>query len=306
MRFGVSLSFLVLVMVYLLGSKAQASAPQNIKILEASGEIADSSQPLKITKWSRNSRVVDRLSLSLGEKSHTKIQLHPQVILKAYGNTDFEIPNISWETRQFKEINLTKGSLRIEVNKVPFEIYLSSPFFKVLLPQGIWVFSIDPKKGTGDILALNGNLEVASLNSQDKVSLKTGDRVTFQGLVEEGEIAYDLLLEGRKIPKGKWLPVANLTSVDNQNFSIEAERRKKAAEEKFRALKMKEEIKKRAKNLCLKPPGNFRECLWKVEKKQCLRSRCAADGKWKDSQVVPSTFCDKKAGWTPEPKACDY
>lgn len=289
--------------------KTSPKAPQTqFKILQAIGPILDSSQTTRpAVLWNMKSRVADRLSLSLGDGAQTKIQLNPDLVLTAYANTEFEIPSISWENRHFKEIKLNKGSLRFDmINRAPFAFDLITPFYQVELPVGLWVFTIDQERALADILALKGNLRVSSLNSEDKVSLKSGDRVTFRGLLEEGEIAYDLLLQGRRIPKGKWLSVGKLTSADNQKFSLEAEQKKLKEEFKKKSVAEKEKLKKQAKSLCTQPYGNLGECLWRKAEGGCYRTRCAADGKWKDSQLVGESFCDLAGGWVPTAKACDY
>ena len=277
-----------------------------VKVLQASGTILDSSSGSKVENWNAKSRVSDRISLDLKPGAQTKIQLNPQIILTAYGNTEFEIPYISWETRQFKQIKLIKGSLRLEMKSVPFDFDLATPFFETKVPVGTWVFTIDTERALADILALKGQLEVTSLNSEDKVSLKSGERVSFRGLLEEGEIAYDLLVEGRKIPKGKWTAVEKLTAQDNQTFSIESELKRQQREEKARVQTVRDRLKKQAGDVCTNPYGDLRECLWKKQKNECVRTRCTADGTWKDPQVVDASACDKAGGWTPEPKKCDY
>ncbi len=291
------------------GSIFQAQASQNkfnIKVLSSNGTISDLSHSENIVAWNRKSKVADRLTLSLKEGAETKIQLNPKVVLTAYENTEFEIPLITWETRIFKEIKLTKGSVRLEIVEVPFEIEVITPFFKVNPPIGNWVFNIDPERALADILALKGSLEVASLNSDDKVKLKTGEKATFRGLLEEGEISYDLLLEGRKIPKGKWTAVESIDANDNQKYSIESEKKRLEREQKQKSKANDVELRKQAGDLCLKPKAMLGECIWRKEKTDCVRTRCAADGKWKDPQRVSPVFCDKKAGWTNNPKKCDY
>ncbi len=299
-------SFFVL---YFVVSIFQAQASQNkfnIKVLNSVGTISDSSHSENIVSWNRKSKVADRLSLSLKEGAETKIQLNPKIILTAYENTEFEIPLITWETRIFKEVKLNKGSIRIEVTEVPFDIEVITPFFKVALPSGNWVFNIDPDRALADILALKGSLEVASLNSEDKVKLKTGEKVTFRGLLEEGEVSYDLLLEGRKIPKGKWSTVENINLNDNQKYSIESEKKRLEREHKHKSKASEHELRKQAGDLCVKPKAILGECIWRKEKTDCVRTRCAADGKWKDPQIVSPAFCDKNAGSTHNPKKCDY
>lgn len=277
-----------------------------IKILEVSGSIDDVSQSAKTLQWSKKSKVTDRLALDLRGGAQTKIQLHPHITLTAYENTEFEIPFINWDTRQFKEIKLAKGVIRLEVDAIPFEFTFSTPFFQINPPVGQWVVAMDTERALVDVLSLKGELELTSLNSEDKTSIKTGERVTFRGLLEEGEISYDLLLHGRKVPKGKWTEVQKLTLAEDRAYSLAAEKQRKSQTEKQKALAQKKQLKKQAGQTCRNPMGDFNECYWKKENEQCIRSRCAADATWKDSQVVAPSFCDKKAGWSNGAKKCDY
>ncbi len=285
---------------------AAVPAKVQIKVLAATGSIDDFSQNAKASAWNKKSKVTDRLALSLKNGSQTKIQLHPQIILTAYENTEFEIPFINWDTRQFKEIKLAKGVIRLEVEGAPFDFTFSTPFFQVHPPVGQWVFAMDLERALVDVLSLKGDLELTSLNSEDKAQIKTGERVTFRGLLEEGEISYDLLLHGRKVPKGKWTETQKLTKEDEKAYSLAAEKRLQNEREKAKALSSKEQLKKQAGHACRNPSGDFNECRWKLENNQCMRSRCAADGVWKDAQIVAPSFCDKKAGWSNSAKKCDY
>ncbi len=293
--------------LFFFTSLTVAKAKITIKVLQSEGTILDSSQTTKTSPWTRKSWVADRLALELKENAQTKIELNPQLILTVYGPAEFEIPTIGWETRHFKEIKLVKGSIRLEVkDRSPFEFDLSTPFFRIKPPSGIWVVNIDQDRALADILALKGNLEVAALNSEDKVSLKTGERVTFRGLLEEREISYDLLLEGRKIPKGKWTAVEKLASTEIKKFSLESERERLIQVQKRQAQTQATQQKRQAGDLCTQPKGSLGECLWQKVKADCIRTRCAADGKWKDPQIVGLSFCDKASGWSSTPKACDY
>lgn len=165
---------------------------------------------------------------------------------------------------------------------------------------------MDPERALVDILSFKGNLELTSLNSDEKANLKTGESVTFRGVLEENEISYDLLLEGRKIPKGKWLSVEKISQDYQQKYSLEAEKKRFDKERRQQHRAQSQKLKRQAGELCVNPPGNLGECVWKKQKNECIRTRCAADGKWKDPQVMGNSFCDRASGGIAEPKECDY
>jgi hypothetical protein len=275
-----------------------------IKIISVRGQITDLSQAGKTLPWNLKSRIADRLVLSLGKGAETKIQLHPHIVLTAFENTEFEIPVISWETRQFKEIKLTQGLLRLEVDDVPFDFQLLTPFFEFRPPPGMWVVNIAPDRALADILSFKGDLEVTSLNSEDKVNLHSGQKVTFRGIIEEGEIAYDLLLKGRKIPKGHWLAVEKLSVTDQKNYSLAAEKKRFELENQAHLKAARAEQKRQSNSTCQKPAGDFGDCQWKKEAEGCIRTRCTADGLWKDRQVVGASLCDPKG--KSQIHKCDY
>ncbi len=274
-----------------------------IRVLSVKGKVVDLSLSAKVKPWTMRSKVADRLELRLEKGAETQIQLNPQMILTAYGDTDFEIPIIGWESRQFKQIKLKEGILRLQIRKPTFDFVFSTPFFEVHQPEGLWVYHVDKERALADILDLQGKLEVNILNSDDKVALKSGERISFRGVLEEGEIAYDLLLEGRKIPKGRWMEVQKITSQDHQNYSLEFERKRRDRELKAQAH---HEQHNKINAICTKPVGDLGDCIWRKKKEGCIRMRCTADGIWKDSQVVQEGACDKMAGWTSAAKKCDY
>lgn len=149
----------------------------------------------------------------------------------------------------------------------------------------------------------------ASLFDHETIkNLKFQEGATFQGVLKNGELEFDLLLQNRKIPKGEWkesftCDFKQILKQMNDLESAESARIKKSeqtrkAEEKKRKIEYD-------KSLCHEPNGQFNECLWKRENKACIRYRCDGQGHWQDRQQLPknqSYHCEIK----PKVSKCDY
>lgn len=155
----------------------------------------------------------------------------------------------------------------------------------------------------------NQGLSASLFDHETVKKLKFQEGASFQGQKDKaGELEFDLLLEGRKAPKGEWkesftcdfkqilkemndLEAAEIAKIKNK------EQQKKAAEKKRKA--------EYDKSLCHEPNGQFNDCLWKLENKSCVRYRCDGQGQWKDRQVLSKSNqyqCETMA----RVNACDY
>jgi len=246
--------------------------------------------------------IVDQLHLRVPAQGFVKVKLDEKRTLTAYGPAEFEIPIISWEDRDFPEIQLRSGVLRFEVESHPFAFTLKSPLFEVTPPVGETVLMYDPERAIAEAMVVQGRMEFRALNAEESALLTSGQKVSFRGLLEEGEIAYDLLLQGRKIPKGRLQPIEKMSPQDLQRYSSLSERESRKIKEQQRLAAEKKALEKRGPNLCQKPTGTLNECLWKKEGNSCWRSRCVADGLWKDRQKVDSWECESKTKLGP----CNY
>jgi hypothetical protein len=275
-----------------------------MRVLEVTGEVTNESSPKGPRPWTLKSKVDEKLLLKLAPGSATKIQLSSKMRITAFGPGEFEIPYVNWENGHFRHFKIESGAIRFENSKGSEEVELETPFFKIPAPPGAWVFRMLPDLALADVMALEGDLDLAIDGTDEKVTIKSGEKATFRGVLEEGEIAYDLLLEGRKVPKGRWEKPRSIGKEDLARYSLEAEKRKEA-EEKRRRLKARNEQESGLnRTLCVRPAGNLNECLWKKSQGVCQRFRCAADGKWKDPQTADSSFCSGPAqGFV---KTCDY
>lgn len=149
----------------------------------------------------------------------------------------------------------------------------------------------------------------ASLFDHETVkNLKYQEGASFQGVLKNGELEFDLLLEGRKVPKGEWKETftCDFKQILQQMNDLEAS---EVAKIKQNVQQKKQAEKKRKseydKSLCHEPNGQFNECLWKRENKECVRYRCDGQGEWKDRYQLPKNRqyqCETKA----KVSKCDY
>lgn len=149
----------------------------------------------------------------------------------------------------------------------------------------------------------------ASLFDHETIkNLKHQEGATFQGVLKNGELEFDQLLENRKIPKGEWkenftCDFKQILKEMNDLEASELARSKKAEQTKKNAEKKRKQ--EYDKSLCHEPNGQFNECLWKWEEKSCIRYRCDGQGQWQDRQQLPKSqnyHCETK----PKVSKCDY
>lgn len=300
-------SFSIITFVALLADTGWTQIPsvkrsKTPRVLEVLGQVEN----LKVPpggKVTTKTLIADSLSFSVGTQSIVKVKLDEKRTLIAYGPAEFEIPAITWESREFNQIVLKSGALRFEADENPFPIVLKSPLFEVTPPKGESVFIYDPERALSEAWILEGQMEFGALNAEESAKLTKGQKVVFQGYLEEGEISYDLLLQGRKIPKGKLMPIQLITQQDLKTYSALSDKNKRDQIHRKKTESLRKAKVDFSKALCRNPMGQFNQCVWKKQGESCYRSRCVADGKWKDRQMVDEGACSKGSAIV---GACDY
>ena len=237
-------------------------------------------------------------------------------------STEIEIPAIAWESGQFTEMILKSGEIMWQQSGIADNnVTIKSPVFEVRPPVGISGFSYDDEHVLAEAKVYAGALEFSALNAETSVILTAGKSVRFQGVKEDGEVAYDILLKGRKIPKGQLQKIENLPESVMKIYSSAAmDQRKKSDLQKL----MREKAQKESLGvgqICAKPGGKLNECSWsclqnpKGEKNNCLannsgvscvRRRCNANGLWGEETVLESGAAVLKCKAKPFVSVCDY
>jgi len=256
--------------------------------------------------------------------AEVRIQMDAKRTLTLLGNSEISLPVISWETGEAPVVMLKSGSFRwLQKNKTKtdYNIALTSDLFQFISPDGEYVFIMEPSKAYAGVKVIEGAMEFSAMNGEESVNVKTGQQVGFQGVIESGEIVYDVLLKGRKIPRGRLTEVVQIDKKELHRVADEARKKKQAEQAE---IARKEAAKARASQegrICSRPSGKFNECVWtcidnpKGEKKNCLvrrpgvscvRQRCNANGQWAEDTVLSAEKASIMCKAEPVVAACDY
>ncbi|WP_413287782.1 hypothetical protein [Bdellovibrio sp. HCB337] len=318
-----TLSFTLAFSLFILGLQGAWAAPKYPFVVETHGRVLWSNKNDDEGKLKPKQVLIEKATLETEAKSTVVVQIdaHRRVTLSP--NSRIEMPSISWETGEAPVILLKFGQIRWreEAGK-KYNIALRSDLFEFLTPVGDFVFNYDPKKALAEVKAIQGTMEFSAMNAEDVALVTAGQKVSFQGVREGDEIVYDVLLKGKKIPRGK-LSAVDAFTADEKKLYSEAEAKKEAA-----AVRKKEAAEAKAKErvrgadeICEKPFAKLNQCAWtcennpKNEKKvcrleqpevRCVRRRCNANGEWAEAAEVPGEKAKSLCGIQPNVKACDY
>lgn len=288
----------------LVDSHAFATPPKYPAVSEVRGQVWVTGKDGKRLSLKGATTLREKATLETSLDGEVKVQLDEKRSFTVLGASELVIPVISWEGGEAPVLNLKSGHLHWRQSlkdKGAYNVAVRSDIFEFIAPAGDYVLSMDPDKAFAGVKMFEGSMEFSALNGEDSAKVQSGQQVGFQGVLEGGEIAYDILLQGRKIPRGR---LTSVTAIDLKELSKASEaekmRLKKQASEKERAAKARAE-NKRAGSICEKPAGRFNECSWtclnnpKKEMKvcrvemagvSCVRHRCNANGEWAEETVL--------------------
>ncbi|WP_413587481.1 hypothetical protein [Bdellovibrio sp. HCB274] len=303
---------------------ATAAPPRYPAIEEVTGKVILTNKDGTKLTLTKQTVLQEKALFETGDDSSAVIAFGPVRKFTVMPNSSVLLPTISWEGGEAPVLILRSGSLRWvqkEGEKTRYNTVLRTDLYEFIPPAGDFVFSMNPPKAYGEVKVITGTIEFSAMNGETSATVKAGEQVGFQGIMEGGEIAYDVLLQGRKIPRGNLTPVTKLSSKEIAAF--EGAEKKRKAQEAQRARKQREaaEAAKRAGGVCSAPPANFNECSWackgnpKGEKKQCLlsnpgvtceRRRCNANGEWADKTVLSAQNASINCQAQPVVAPCDY
>lgn len=138
--------------------------------------------------------------------------------------------------------------------------------------------------------------------------LKKNEGIKFNGTLDKsGQVAYDLLLEKRKIPKGTWAN-KNVCLADQiqkiQDQVVQFHLKSQQDLEKARLAKIAEKKRNDLIYLCHQPYGKLDQCHFVLRQNKCIRERCNAEGKWTDQTEigVEKNLCSTQG----DVKSCGY
>lgn len=302
--------------------KEMAAQKKYPRVIAIRGEVTINSSEGVLSEPKVGTLLRGVLSIQVKAHSQLRIQMDPFRALFVEPETEIRIPGISWETGELTEIQLKSGRIRVRSDKSgPFAIDLTSDLFTHIWPLGDIVFEFIPKAAQTTVYVIFGSLNFSALNSEEKIQLQTGQKVRFQGQIENEEIAYDILLQGRKVAKGQLGPVESLSPEENSLWDLTLELAR------LKALNLAEKKNKEKQNqlqpgqVCKGPQGKLNDCAWicrnnpSHEKKKCLlqnskvfceRVRCLAQGEWGDPYKLSREEAQVRCQIKPQVSACNY
>lgn len=308
---------------FLFLSGVAVAAPKYPFVSDLQGKVRWTDKDKKDGKLKNKQVLIEQASLETDAKSQVVVQIDAHRKMRLLPNSRVEMPSISWETGDVPVILLKFGAIRWqeEAGKT-YNIALRSDLFEFLSPQGDVVLTYDPKKALAEAKVIQGSMEFSAMNAEDSALVTAGQKVQFQGVRENDEIVYDVLLKGKKIPRGKLGLVQPFSAEDKAQFS-EAQRKKEIAMQKQKeAAEKKAAEKPHDKDaICSEPEGRLNQCAWvcdgnpKKEKKvchlekaevRCLRKRCNANGEWAETTEIPKDKAGSLCGVRAVVKECDY
>ncbi|MNK84742.1 hypothetical protein D3C87_1046010 [compost metagenome] len=303
---------------------SQAALPKYPQVIEWGGQVWVTGKDGKRAELKSKIVLREKALLETSLAGFVKVQLDENRHFLVLGTSEVSLPVIGLERGEAPILLLKSGSFRWQQTgegRPAYNIAIRSDLFEFLAPAGDFIFTMEPARAFAGVKVISGQMRFSALNGEDSVLVKANQQVGFQGVVEGGDIAYDVLLQGRKIPRGKLTAALPLDSKDLTQFAEEAKIREKAEKVKMAQQMKKQESIRMEGKICNNPPARFNECAWvcvgnpKNEKKKCLatqpgvscvRTRCNANGDWADESALDaekaSTFCSAKPLVAP----CDY
>jgi hypothetical protein len=188
---------------------------------------------------------------------------------------------------------------------------IESDFFSILTQKDqklSLLIDVNLKEAKLNVCNFGSTFKLELFDHEIDQTLKANEGIKFSGALDKADqIAYDLLLEKRKIPKGKW-GAKEVCLADQikkiQDQVVEFHLKTMQDLEKARLAQIAEKKRKDLLYLCHEPYGKLDQCHFILRQNKCIRERCNAEGKWTDQTEigVVKNLCSVKG----EVKGCGY
>jgi len=208
--------------------------------------------------------------------------LPEQFYLKVFKNS-----HIRWDENA---VYVVSGKVYVKALGSGVTIHVPS-LFKFSMKPGDLAIDHDPesKSVTFEVLSKTQPIQI---DSDDRIlTTVEGTQLTFQAEFVDGEMAYDFLLNDRKIPKLR-MEKNQIIKPIVLDTTIWTAFVKKAIADK--AKQVKKTVKDNSKYICKSPNGILNACFFVREGTSCLRYTCNLSGEWTQKTIFSNNdLCPK-------------
>lgn len=255
----------------------------------------------------KNMELKGSAKFEVEKNAEVTVKIDPDRSLTVFSNSEVNIPTISWDDGQASIIELKKGVMKWNTNenKPRYTVLFKSDLFNLIAESGTFVILYDPLQIRAELRSYFGKIEFSAMNGEHAFIVSKGQKGIFQGIKEQGEIIYDILLEGKKVPRGELKGPLQMSKNELYEYSDAAERKKQEVKLKKILDEKKRIAELRKVQICVDPYAKYNECSWTWQGAQCIRSRCDAGGNWGNPTVLTgqqASACKKDPVIGP----CDY
>lgn len=252
----------------------------------------------------------DKARIKTSKEASLRIKLSKTATLIVSELSEIEFPAILWQQGKVEKVILHDGQLRI-ICDADCDLEFESKLFAKKIITGDFIFSYESTKPSIEVKVLDGEINFKGYENESEIALKSGQIGKFEGVFEDGEVAYDTLLRGRKVAKGKLYPLENIKP------GFVEELLKQEQEIRQKAQKKKVVVKRKASQICDKPYAELNQCVYRClnnkkgakecltsEGASCQRQRCNANGQWSDAVVLSGN--ESRCSSKEVVGSCDY
>lgn len=291
-------NFLIFFVTSFLAAQLFANQIKILQVVSGPEVTVGGSQKIKLTQ---STILKDQARFKTAANQFVKVQFGGFYELSILDQTDVlvDLKDIEGHSNSYT-VQLNQGqiylkkilSLKKPVLDQKIELNLKSVFFDWKISSEKTMDLMIELKTQDPVISFcqrEGEFQVSLFDHEKKNVLNTLEGVQFQGLNEAGKVGFDILLNGRKIPKGLWQQVhkCNFDEIEQKESDFVKMEKLEAEIHQKKALKMKRDKQKAdSKFLCHGPYGQLNECAWVLKAGRCQKTRCNAEGKWTGSEMI--------------------
>lgn len=259
-------------------------------------------------------RLVNSAKIQTDSHSRVRIQLDATTEMTVAKDSEVWIPRIGVEEAEIDAVDLRSGEILIRSTGGVEATVMMTPVSRQKLSEVEAWISYRPKEASLRAQVISGQLVFGGLEHEESQTLVAQQAGEFRAEILAGEVRFDEVLHGRRIVRGRLLPVSTKSGAEIAEL-------KKDFEKVRPRPPTRKQVLQEQKMVCRNPRAQFNQCVWRCEARSgprggnkagggravcdsCIRLRCFADGQWGDSTRLAPATLDCPAGGRVGP--CDY